>query len=151
MSAAALWVEVKLVYDSQTLKELTNRRDPAASTVGDTLGEKAAQHAINWFERVAQVTFSSSNAAHLEVAANACFIKLKEWSGKYNDLIQQMKTAAEDDMKNYRSFGGGGKRVTHKTDSILEPSSEDLVSGPDRPHFDHKRFEGITPDGPGAV
>lgn len=147
--SSALWTQVTLVYDTQTLKELTNKRNPGASSVDATYGTRIATMAVSWFKRKVQQPYDSTDDDHNEVAVQACYVLLRKMSNKYANIIKSEEEAVERAMENLRETKGNG-RVMPATNSILEPSSEDLLSGPDRPSFDSERFRDIIPGDPPA-
>jgi len=81
MTAAAVWAEVEANYPAATLLPLTNIRDRSASTVDDTYGTQAAQHALDLWDMYAEITFDSSNATHLAVAVHATMAVLYRQNG----------------------------------------------------------------------
>lgn len=148
--SSALWTQVKLIYDTQTLKELTNKRNPAGSSIDDTYGTRIATMAASWFQRKVQAEYDSTDDGHNEVAVWACYVMLRKVSGKFADIIEREVQSVEEAMVNLRKIKGHG-RVMPTTDSVLEMSTEDTPGVVDRPNFDSERFDSITPDGPPAL
>lgn len=147
--SAALWAAVKLRYNSDKLEQLTNVNNPGATAVDDTVGTQAATDARSWFKRVAQKTFDDTDADDLEIGVWATYVKLREWSGKYSQVIQDEKQAVEDAMTGRRSQGAG-KRITPKTSAEITPTDEVPGGQTVRPHFDNDRFDRLIPDPPPA-
>ena len=149
MSAAALWTQVKLIYSTQSLKELTNKRNPGASSIDDTYGQRIATMAMSWFKRLCQQAYDSDDDDHNEVAVQAVYTLLRKLDGKFAEIIKSELEAVEDAMRSLRSTTTNGRPMP-TTNSILEPSTEDISSGPDRPSFDTERFNDLTPGAPPA-
>jgi hypothetical protein len=145
----ALWDEVKLRYSAQSLKELTNVDLPAASAIDDTKGTQVSTDVEAWFKRVVQATYDNTDAEHKAVAVRAVWVLLREYSGRFSDVVQREIEEVEKKMNQLRDLGSG-KRITPHTDSELDPSDDENLIYPLRPIFDTERFSDITPSEPPA-
>jgi hypothetical protein len=145
----ALWDQVKLRYNTLELKALTNVNTPGATTINDTVGTQVASDAAEWFKREVQATFDLTNTAHVPVAVRATVVLLKEYSGKFAEVIRAEKESVEASMAALRKQGAG-KRITPATSSELEPSTEVPAGTTVRPNFDTERFGQVTPTQPPA-
>lgn len=145
----ALWDEVKLRYSATMLAELTNVDLPGSSSTDDTKGTQAATDAVKWFKRGTQLEYDSADQEHVAIAIRATIVLLKEYSGRFSDVIEREKKDVKDDMEELRNLGPG-KRITPATDSELDPSDDENLINPQRPVFDTERFSDITPSEPPA-
>lgn len=145
----ALWDEVKLRYSAQSLKELTNVDLPGATSVNDTKGTQVATDTEAWFKRVAQIEYDNTDADHKAVAVRACYVLLREYSGRFSDVVQREIEEVEKKMNQLRDLSTG-KRIDPSTDSQLDPSDDENLLNPQRPVFDTERFGDITPSEPPA-
>ncbi len=147
--SSALWTAVKLRYDTQTLKQLTNVNTPGGTSINDTIGVQVATDARMWFSRKTQMTFDSTDDEHVAVAVRATYCLLREYSGKYSEVVRSEKEAVEDAMNDLR-IQGPAARIQPVTDSTLEPSGQEDSTDPTRPTFDPERFDRLMPDPPPA-
>jgi hypothetical protein len=138
-----------LRYSAQILRQLTNVDLPEATTINDTVGTQAATDASFWFERVVQSVYDNTNSRHLIIGTRATYHLLREWSGRFSDVIQAERESIEEEMRLYRTHGAG-KRITPVTTSTLTPTNKELIGDPSRPYFDNDRFDRLTPDPPPA-
>lgn len=145
----ALWDEVKLRYSAQLLIELTNVDLPGGDTVDNTKGTQAATDAEKWFKRGTQLAYDNTDAEHVAIAIRATVTLLKEYSGRFSDVVEREKKDIKEDMDELRNLGPG-KRITPATDSELDPSDDENIIEPNRPIFDTERFSDITPNEPPA-
>ena len=146
-----LWTQVKLTYDNQTLKELTNRRLPGQSTINDTVGEQTVTWFNSWFKRKVREAFDDTDTDHLEVGVQAVYTLLRKFSGKFNDVIQDEVKYIEEAFEDLAT-ANVHKRITPVTDSPLQSTTDThTAETPERPYFDDERFDSITPQGPPAV
>lgn len=76
-----VWTAVKSAYDSDGLISLTNVRDNAATTIDDTAGTSAADHALNLWPLYAEIDFDVLDLRHLAVAIRAVIAVLWERGG----------------------------------------------------------------------
>lgn len=147
--SAALWSQVLLRYDTQTLKQLTNVNTPGASSVNTTVGIQVATDAAGWFRRKVQEDYDSTNSYHNAVAVRAVYVLLREYSGKFGETVRAEREAVEETMDDLRNMSAG-KRITPHTLSTYDPSDDENVQYPNRPAFDTERFDEVTPNDPPA-
>lgn len=145
----ALWDEVKLRYSTSVLKQLTNVDLPGATTINDTVGTQASTDAQYWFKRVAQLEYDNTDAEHKAIAVRAVYTLLREYTGRFAEVIERERDVVEKAMNQLRDLGPG-KRITPHTDSELDPSDDENLIDPQRPVFDTERFGDITPSEPPA-
>lgn len=74
--ATELWTAVVADYDSEGLIGLTNPRNPAATSVGTSVGQAAAQAVINLWPAYAEVAYDSTDNLHVEVGEMAVIAML---------------------------------------------------------------------------
>lgn len=145
----ALWDEVKLRYSARTLKELTNVDLPGATAIDDTKGTQVATDVEAWFKRVVQADYDNTDADHKAVAVRAVYVLLREYSGRFAEVVEREIQEVEKKMNQLRDLGPG-KRITPTTDSELDPSDDESLINPQRPIFDTERFSDVTPSEPPA-
>jgi hypothetical protein len=145
----ALWDEVKLRYPARVLKELTTVDLPGATAIDDTRGTQAATDTEAWFKRVAQLVYDNTDADHKAVAVRAVYVLLREYSGRFAEVVEREIQEVEKKMNQLRDLGPG-KRIMPWTDSELDPSDDENVIYPQRPTFDTERFSDVTPNEPPA-
>ena len=145
----ALWDEVLLRYSAQSLKELTTVDLPGATTIDTTKGTQVATDVASWFKRVVQEDYDNTNADHKAVAVRAVWVLLREYSGRFSDVVQREIEEVEKKMNQLRDMGAG-KRITPATDSELDPSDDENLLNPQRPIFDTDRFGDNTLSEPPA-
>ena len=145
----SLWDEVKLRYSSQLLKQLTNVDLPGGTSINDTIGTQVSTDAQYWFQRVVQADYDNTDEAHQAVAVRAVYTLLREYSGRFAEVIAREREIIEAAMNQLRDLGPG-KRITPHTDSELDPSDDENLINPQRPIFDTERFGDITPSEPSA-
>jgi hypothetical protein len=145
----ALWDEVLLRYSAQSLKELTTVDQPGATNIDTTKGTQVATDVQSWFKRVVQEDYDNTNADHKAVAVRAVWVMLREYSGRFSDVVQRELEEVEKKMNQLRDLGAG-KRITPHTDSELDPSDDEGNLNPQRPIFDTKRFGDTTLSEPSA-
>lgn len=143
----ALWDEVALRYSATLLKQLTNVDLPGASSINSTVGTQAATDAQQWFKRVAQLTYDNTDAEHVAIAVRAVVMLLREYTGRFPDIVERERVVIEASMNQLRDLGPG-KRITPTTDSVLDPSDDENLVNPQRPVFDTERFSDVTPSEP---
>lgn len=88
MTATALWASVVANSESEGLVNLTNPRDPAATSVDTTYGESAAQEAIDLFPLYAQVAYDSADSQHIAIGRRACIAVLYERGGTSSTISE---------------------------------------------------------------
>lgn len=145
----ALWDEVKLRYSTDILRQLTNVDEASATSINNTIGTQVATDTEAWFKRVSQIEYDNTDAEHKAVAVRACYVLLREYSGRFSDVVQREIEEVEKKMNQLRDLSTG-KRITPHTDSELDPSDDENLLNPQRPIFDTERFSDITPSEPPA-
>ena len=105
MSATTLWAAVVTSYEANGLIQLTNLRNPAASSIDTTAGEDAAQQVIDFWPIYAQSALDETDSAQVQVAkmaviavlwrrgGSALSIAKVEWEEVFGDggLISKVK------------------------------------------------------------
>lgn len=96
-----------------------------------------------------QEDYDNTNADHKAVAVRAVWVLLREYSGRFSDVVQREIEEVEKKMNQLRDMGAG-KRITPETDSELDPSDDENQLNPQRPIFDTDRFGDNTLSEPPA-
>ena len=134
-------------YGAQYLVNLTNPSDPSATTI-DTgrLGE-AADDAEADFAIYAGVAYNDTTATHITVAVEGVVAKLAIRTGTGGQFA---KSSHEDYIARLRDLAlvTGRDRIKPRSDSILQPSNEQVGDEIVRPEFDIRRFDDLIPDAP---
>lgn len=145
----ALWDEVLLRYDTQTLVELTNPRTKA-ETVNTTLGTRAATAVTaTYFPTFAQMDYDSTLAAHVEIGTEGVIAVLFKWGGTTLNVAKVEFDSWVERLRALRNVGPRQK-VPPTTSSELTASDEVSGSAEVRPPFDIEQFNGIRLRPPGG-
>jgi hypothetical protein len=143
------WDTMKTIYDAQFLRTLTNSNSPGASSINDTVGNKAAAFAIKVFNREVGVSYDSADDSHNSAIWELVIFTLQTWANKLGDSAEKRKKNVYDDLHSL-SKTTARKRVTATTSSPDAPTDDTYggrVSNP-LPNFDLTRFGPITPNDP---
>lgn len=140
----ALSDEVIARYPAQVLVEVTNPRDPSASSNGTTLLDQAAASIQNaWFKQYAQQEYDSTDAMHVEVAVDGVMALLFKWGATLRGVARtewETWVAAARDLASVSSRA----RIVPTTNSELTPSDENPTGGIVRPWGDPTHFAGLV-------
>lgn len=88
MTATALWTSVVANYEQEGLINLSNPRNPAATTINTTYGESAAQEVIDLFPIYGQIDYDASDSQHVAVARRAVIAVLFERGGVSSTIAE---------------------------------------------------------------
>jgi hypothetical protein len=143
--------EVTARYSTQFLAQLTNPDATDNPTTVDTtyLG-KATTDAQSRFKKIVDKTYDNTDADHVATIVETVVVVLMERAERWAGFIDKRREANDADLKALANITARD-RIIPKSTSILETSSEDTAGVTDRPSFDSKRFDDITPDDPEAT
>jgi hypothetical protein len=144
---ATLWAAVQNRYSAQTLILYTNADLPANTTLDSTKGTTVSDDAEQWFKRVVGIAFDSTDAAHIPVGVLATYVLLREYAGKTDESVKADRERCVAEMKDLASRTAS-KRITPHSSMVPTPSTEDTSTETERPLFDWRRFDGVTPNSP---
>lgn len=145
----ALWDEVATRYADQELIELTNsgRDNSSGATVDTTVGNAAAADIQAYFEILAGVTYSNSDARHVMVAVEGVVALLRMRAKNAQKAHKAYFEAWKQDLRDLGSVTGRN-RVVPKSTSLYTPEDE-VPAGldVDMP-FGTRRMDDIIPRAP---
>lgn len=129
----------------QALIELTNPRDPAASSIDTTVLQRACDDIESGeFRTYAQQAYDSTDRQHVNVACEGVVAILMKWGASARNL-QRIEwgdwVARCRDLAAVSSRG----RIEPSTSSELTPSDEVQGGETRRPWSDPENFEGLVP------
>lgn len=146
----ALSDDVQDRIPSQLLKELTNPRDPDATTIDSTLLAKAATDVQARFETYAEEEYDSSVTIHVSIAVEGVVGLLRRWgAGKYGAAKEFWADFREECER--MAMTRTRARITPTSSSELTPSDENPDGGTKRPWADDQHFTPLHTRHTGAV
>ena len=145
MSTLATAVQAR--YPTQTLVDLTRRKNTASTTPDTTVLELAVDDVTAAFGIYVGVALDTANAKHLLVACDGVLARLKSWTRESPD-------AAKGDWEVWLASALALAKVTSRdrspvlTTSLLTPTVEAESGETVRPAFDADAFDGYAPARP---
>jgi hypothetical protein len=137
----------------QYLVNLTNPADPSATIVNTTVLDAAADDASADFVIYSGVAYDENPVTnplasqHIAVGVEGVVAKLALRTGTGGNYA---RTAHDDFIARLRDLAlvAGRDRISPRTDSVLQPTSEQVGTEVVRPEFDWTRFGDLIPDSP---
>ena len=146
------WDTIKTTYDAQLLRTLTNSNNPGASSINDTIGNKAAAFAREEFAMETGVSYNSATASHNSVIYELVIYILQTWANKLGESADKRRELVYGRLKKFSQTRGGRKRVTVATSSPDVPTDDTrngTIPSP-LPEFDVSRFDRVSPNDPNS-
>tara|TARA_Y100000310_G_scaffold334113_1_gene413076 strand:- start:2979 stop:3440 length:462 start_codon:yes stop_codon:yes gene_type:complete len=143
----SLTLNVQNRYGTQFLVNITNPADPSATTIDTTRLSNSCTDTEADFKIYAGTTYDDTDARHVTVAVDGVIAKLAIRTGTGGNYA---RATHEEYLERLRHLAlvTGRDRVAPKTDSILQPSTEQVGDEVVRPEFDWRRFTDLIPGGP---
>lgn len=144
------WDTIKITYDAQLLRTLTNSNNPGQSSINDTIGNKAASFAREEFACEVGVTYDSTIVSHNMAIFELVIYILQTWANKLGESADKRRELVYGRLKQLSKTRGGRKRVTVATSSPDDPTDDTrggTIPNP-KPEFDVSRFDQTTPNSP---
>ena len=132
---------------TQFLVNLTNPSDPSATTIDTTRLDNGVLDTEADFRIYSGVAYDDTDARHVTVAVEGVIAKLAIRTGTGGNYA---RTSHEEFIARLRDLAlvTGRDRVSPRTDSVLQPSSEQVADEIVRPEFDWRNFSDLIPGGP---
>ena len=140
----ALAEAVTLRYPEQVLKELTNVRDPSATSVDSQRLEQAVTSVQVYFSTYAQESYDSTVGIHVEVGVRGVIALLQSWGGSAQGVSKIRWDAWLEEVKAVRDTRARA-RIEPATTSELTPSDEVDGGQEVRPFADRQRYRRMLP------
>lgn len=146
------WDGIKLTYDAQLLRTLTNSNNPGASSINDTIGNHAAEFAVEEFAIETGISYDSSLTSHNQAIYELVIYILQTWANKLGESADRRRELVYGRLGKFAKTRGGRNRVTATTSSPDSPTDDTrggAIASP-KPEFDLTRFDGMIPNDPNS-
>jgi len=143
----SLTLNVQNRYGTQFLVNLTNPSDPSATTIDTTRLSNSCTDTEADFKIYAGTIYDDTDARHVTVAVDGVIAKLAVRTGTGGNYA---RVTHEEYLERLRHLAlvTGRDRISPRTDSVLQPSPEQVGEEVVRPAFDWRRFTDLIPGGP---
>ena len=141
--------EVKSRIPSNTLIQLTNANDQAASVISSGVLINAITDTQNYFQIESGEIFDATKTLHITIGIAGVIYFLNWYKDTLSEAIKNLKERWDSMIYTYRITYGNNARIKPATLSPLSPTSESTKSGqPPKPAFDISAFLDYRPDMP---